>query len=299
MLQTTSEAKQGFWFIIVAAIIIANERRRRIPCKMTGWYAWRACSRTCGTGSKARDRTIATPWSAYRGTCSSITRETASCFVRHCKQNCVLSHWSSWTGCPVTCGPGARYSTRYVASPNRYGGTPCCTDTPIAGSTNNCAAASNVPVRLEHVCSVIPCQVQCHYEEWTPWTLCSLTCGVGMSERSRAKDHSAENGGRDCVGTFTESKQCHLLPCPVDCSMMDWQEWADCSKSCADPEGNGVRNRVRELIMPAQHGGMHCEHTEERESCNTFECIEEEGLAAKGLGAATNLAGAAQDAAGQ
>jgi len=276
MLQTTSEAKQKFWFIILAVILIANERRRRIPCRMTAWYAYYPCSVTCGMGKKSRNRGVATAWSAYRSKCSSITQETANCFSRYCQQDCVLSTWSSWSGCPVTCGPGMRYSNRHVAAVNRYGGTPCCTDIPIAHGTNGCAAASQVPVRLEHQCSVIPCQVQCNYENWVAWTPCSLTCGVGMSERSRSKSHSAENGGRDCQGTYTETKQCHLVPCPVDCVMMSWEPWTDCSASCATPDLTGTRTRVRELVMPQQHGGRECEHGEEKESCNQFECVAEE-----------------------
>lgn len=40
-------------------------------------------------------------------------------------QNCVLSAWTSWTGCDMPCGFGTSTRTRYVVTPAGPGGVAC------------------------------------------------------------------------------------------------------------------------------------------------------------------------------
>ena len=55
------------------------------------------------------------------------------------------------------------------------------------------------------------------YSEWTDFTGCSLTCGVGMSVRERTCTNPIPKGnGKDCstLGKSSETKDCKLADCP-------------------------------------------------------------------------------------
>ena len=49
------------------------------------------------------------------------------------------------------------------------------------------------------------------YSEWTVWSTCNVTCGVGNQERQRTcSNPSPENGGRNCtlLGDGEEKRSC-------------------------------------------------------------------------------------------
>ena len=53
---------------------------------------------------------------------------------------------------------------------------------------------------------------------WSPWTVCSKTCGIPGGEilsRSRLCNRPpAMNGGKPCVGNDTETAKSCYSPCP-------------------------------------------------------------------------------------
>jgi len=56
------------------------------------------------------------------------------------------------------------------------------------------------------------------------------------------------------------------------CEWDDWEEWADCSKSC----GPGVRHRKKEILEPASDSYRPCDisQAQESEDCNLKSCDE-------------------------
>lgn len=50
------------------------------------------------------------------------------------------------------------------------------------------------------------------YEEWTAWSECTVTCGGGVSTRTR-ECVGAEGDGQ-CSGESEESLDCNTEPCP-------------------------------------------------------------------------------------
>ena len=54
------------------------------------------------------------------------------------------------------------------------------------------------------------------YSEWSPFSECNVSCGVGLKIRKRScNTPEPKNGGRDCsaLGPVVESETCNLFPC--------------------------------------------------------------------------------------
>ncbi|ELU01531.1 hypothetical protein CAPTEDRAFT_34620, partial [Capitella teleta] len=64
-----------------------------------------------------------------------------------------------------------------------------------------------------------------------------------------------------------QSEESCLLPC--DCQVSAWSEWNSCSLSCHKGLYGGVQTRSRELLQPAQRGGLDCDSLRETRPCNT------------------------------
>ncbi|XDV50667.1 hypothetical protein PO909_019685 [Leuciscus waleckii] len=156
--------------------------------------------------------------------------------------------WSQWSSCSVTCGQGSQVRTRTCVSP--YG--------------SHCSG----PLRESRVCNnTAPCPVHGVWEEWSPWSLCSFTCGRGHRTRTRMCT-PPQHGGRACDGPETQSKLCNIALCPVDGQWQEWSAWSDCSVTCA----NGTQQRKRQCSAAA-HGGSECRgHWAESRECSNPEC---------------------------
>uniref|UniRef100_A0A3P8NFT2 Adhesion G protein-coupled receptor B3 n=1 Tax=Astatotilapia calliptera TaxID=8154 RepID=A0A3P8NFT2_ASTCA len=152
--------------------------------------------------------------------------------------------WSQWSSCSVTCGQGSQVRTRTCVSP--YG--------------THCSG----PLRESRVCNnTAPCPVHGVWEEWSPWSLCSFTCGRGHRTRTRMCS-PPQHGGRACDGPETQTKLCNIALCPVDGQWQEWSSWSDCSVTCA----NGTQQRTRQCSAAA-HGGSECRgHWAESRECH-------------------------------
>uniref|UniRef100_A0A8K9WW88 Adhesion G protein-coupled receptor B3 n=1 Tax=Oncorhynchus mykiss TaxID=8022 RepID=A0A8K9WW88_ONCMY len=105
------------------------------------------------------------------------------------------------------------------------------------------------------------------WEEWSPWSLCSFTCGRGHRTRNRMCA-PPQHGGRACDGPETQSKLCNIALCPVDGQWQEWSLWSDCSVTCA----NGTQQRTRQCSAAA-HGGSECRgHWAESRECYNPDC---------------------------
>lgn len=96
----------------------------------------------------------------------------------------------------------------------------------------------------------------CATSNWSPWSECSVTCGIGFTMRTR---YFKEKTGRkkcphittiekdkcmrpDCIGGGGEPQQ--QVQDPM-CPTTEWSDWSPCSASC----GKGVRIRTRLLLV--------------------------------------------------
>ena len=55
---------------------------------------------------------------------------------------------------------------------------------------------------------------------------CSLTCGGGKQNQHKSIDTAPEHGGRSCDPLQQQSVDCDTQPCPIDCEVSVWSEWA-------------------------------------------------------------------------
>ncbi|XP_046699011.1 adhesion G protein-coupled receptor B3 isoform X3 [Silurus meridionalis] len=141
---------------------------------------------------------------------------------------------------------------------------------PLNPRTEGCLTAQ---LRTPHACNLSAevkrpsKEVHGVWEEWSPWSLCSFTCGRGHRTRTRVCT-PPQHGGRNCDGPETQSKLCNIALCPVDGQWQEWSAWSDCSVTCA----NGTQQRKRQCSAAA-HGGSECRgHWAESRECHNPEC---------------------------
>ncbi|XP_051892126.1 adhesion G protein-coupled receptor B2 isoform X2 [Pristis pectinata] len=160
----------------------------------------------------------------------------------------AAEEWSQWSVCSLTCGMGWQVRTRScVASPY---GTLC-----------------SGPLRETRVCNnTATCPVHGLWEEWSPWSLCSVTCGRGSRTRSRMCV-APQHGGKACQGPELQTKLCNIALCPVEGQWMEWGPWNRCSVTCS----NGTQQRTRKCI--STHGWTACKgHQAEARDCFNQQC---------------------------
>eukprot|EP00930_Biecheleria_cincta_P087800 TRINITY_DN77039_c0_g1_i1.p1 TRINITY_DN77039_c0_g1~~TRINITY_DN77039_c0_g1_i1.p1 ORF type:complete len:1382 (-),score=243.87 TRINITY_DN77039_c0_g1_i1:209-4354(-) len=152
--------------------------------------------------------------------------------------DCVWEEWHDWSPCQFTCGGGEAMRTRKVKTMAEGNGAAC---------DNN--------LKETRACTNNDCPVDCSWDEWGDWTACSTSCGPGTKAKSRNFKQAAAFGGLTCPGSTTQSTECTLGECPVDCKYGSWENWGGCSVSC----GGGSRKRFRPVAVSPNTVGKQCE----------------------------------------
>nr|XP_032810711.1 adhesion G protein-coupled receptor B1 isoform X3 [Petromyzon marinus] len=255
-----------------------------------GWWAtwseWGACSRSCGGGLRVRRRECD---ARCPHACEGSAEETDGCGEQDCPNRrsqtkyALRSHglrsvdfrnretrpapyvgssysshsgselnteeWSKWSACSVTCGHSIQIRTRSCVTAS-YGSL--------------CAS----PLRETKPCNTtVSCPINGLWDEWSPWSLCSSTCGRGYRERVRSCTQP-QHGGRRCEGPERLTKNCNIALCPVDGHWSKWTSWSPCSVTCS----NGTQQRTRDCMEPS-FGGSDCRGSvSEERPCYNADC---------------------------
>ncbi|XP_029588303.1 brain-specific angiogenesis inhibitor 2 isoform X1 [Salmo trutta] len=164
----------------------------------------------------------------------------------------AAEEWSQWSVCSLTCGQGWQVRTRScVSSPY---GTLCSGALRETRMCNNTATCPGDPA-LSSVHGL--------WEEWSAWSLCSVTCGRG----SRTRTRNCVSGGEAklCGGPEKQTKLCNIAVCPVEGQWLDWAPWSRCSVTCS----TGSQQRQRRCSASV-HVWAECKgpHQETRECTN-------------------------------
>eukprot|EP00930_Biecheleria_cincta_P066153 TRINITY_DN5216_c0_g3_i1.p1 TRINITY_DN5216_c0_g3~~TRINITY_DN5216_c0_g3_i1.p1 ORF type:complete len:1485 (+),score=229.48 TRINITY_DN5216_c0_g3_i1:302-4456(+) len=228
-----------------------------VDCSWDEWSDWTTCSMSCGVGLKAKTRKFKQV-AAYGGLpCQGLTTQTSECTLGECPVDCKYGDWDAWSGCSVSCGGGFRKRYRPVAVTPNLVGKQC----------------ESVGKNVENAdCGQNNCPVDCELEDWTSWDLCDVSCGQGVTQRTRAiKGNGAAFGGQPC-GVLFQNKTCDNGECPADCKLSDWSDWHACDVTC----GPGVRKRARIIAEKGNILGAKCPTDEasrtQIESCSMNGC---------------------------
>lgn len=138
------------------------------------------------------------------------------------------------------------------------------------------------PENRIRTCNDIPCPPRWNYSEYTP---CSKSCGIGIKTREVTCIHEVTRGGDNtmivpnsmCPQPPPSDRQyCNVLDCPVE-----WElgEWSKCSKSCGG--GNKDRKVTCIQIMAQEHkverpGRCSQPKPLETKPCNSKPCAPED-----------------------
>ncbi|XP_063736441.1 adhesion G protein-coupled receptor B1 [Eleginops maclovinus] len=233
------------------------------------WGQWRRCSSECGGGIQTRARTCQSP-AEETNLCEGVVEEGRPCNAQSCSgkgrhlsrsqslrsvdsrkrddvdkprggqqspqtvDTASGDEWSAWSVCSATCGEGWQSRTRLCVS-SLY--------------STQCSG----PLREQRTCNnSAVCPVHGAWDEWSPWSLCSSTCGRGYRSRTRTCT-PPQFGGDACDGPEKQTKFCNIAVCPVDGVWNEWSSWSSCSTSCS----NGTTQRTRECNGPS-YGGSEC-----------------------------------------
>ncbi|VDH96262.1 Hypothetical predicted protein [Mytilus galloprovincialis] len=243
------------------------------------WISWTDCSGSCGGGRKERSRSCSNPSPQYGGrTCLGDKIVSSICNDQPCPVDGSWSEWNAWADCSLSCDGGITTRQRTCSNPEpTFGGKEC-----------------NGNVEESHKCGVEFCPVDGGWTEWTTWSGCSMSCGIGSQDRMRTcNDPEPKYGGQNCTGNNLDFKNCDSIPCPIDggrltwpkgpnqdiCNTNDcpvdgnwstWGGWQECSVTCGG--GDKTRNRTCTDPIP-QYSGEDCHGNDtEVAICNAILC---------------------------
>ncbi|KAL5268608.1 hypothetical protein ACHWQZ_G002453 [Mnemiopsis leidyi] len=208
----------------------------------TDFGGWSACSRICGFGTQTRRRTCTNPAPANGGAdCVGPDSEKRECKLRECPVDGGYSDFGDWSECSAECGGGTQTGSR------------TCTNPAPANGGADCEGDSTET----RECNTQGCPVDGGYSDYGDWSECSAKCGGGTKTKTRTCTNPAPaNGGADCVGDSTLTRECNKRACPIDGGYSDFGEWSECSGVCGVA---GTQRRFRTCTNPAPgRGGAGC-----------------------------------------
>jgi hypothetical protein len=198
-----------------------NTDRCPIDCIVTNYNEWSACDKSCGAGISKRERAISTD-PAHGGMACPALVEEQDCNIRKCPNNCLVTEWTEYSTCSVTCEKGTKTKTRSVTRNAAHGGVEC----PTLSITNSCEEGA--------------CPRHCKVSDWSDWSTCTKTCGSGDKQRTRSVITHAAHGGYTCP-ELKHTSDCSTKSCPIDCVVGTYGAFDTCDKTC----GNGLHTRRR------------------------------------------------------
>uniref|UniRef100_A0A8D2L3M7 SCO-spondin n=1 Tax=Varanus komodoensis TaxID=61221 RepID=A0A8D2L3M7_VARKO len=238
------------------------------PCAGAEWGPWSECSVPCGGGYRNRTRA---------GVAALRRTEFATCHLHPCTGEVpgVCPAGKVWQECATQPASCAELSLEPRADGACRPGCYCPPGAVllVSGASRTLLAPPTLlprrrlqrhrahgprpeaPNRPGWGLPSFP--VNGRWAEWTSWSACSASCGLGLQNRHHFCTEPPPSGlGAPCLGPAHEERPCHLQPCARSGGWGAWSPWTGCTVSC----GGGMRSRTRACDSPApQGGGDYCE----------------------------------------
>lgn len=184
---------------------------------------WGHCVGECGSGG-VQTRTVwcvhTEGWTTQHSHCQLIHKPESQ---QHCFKVCDwhqdLFSWelSDWGNCVLVPFFSTELQMRMAECVTAQHGIQRRRVQCVHASTRTtvtsriCELFSQKPP-VEQAC-LIPCPQDCVVSDYTSWSVCSKTCGIGLQHRTRHVLTTPMYGGANCPN-LTETRTCS---CPVDC----------------------------------------------------------------------------------
>lgn len=160
-----------------------------VHCIASEWASWSTCTKSCGSGTTGRTRSVVMR-AQYGGYICPSLQEEKRCNDHPCAKPCTTAGWGSWTSCSVTCGTGVRKRSREMLVAALHGGE--CT----LEQSESCTP------------SVANCPVDCVVQDWGSYGQCDNGCGLGRKTRTRPIITHPAYGGKSCPSPLEETLKC-------------------------------------------------------------------------------------------
>ncbi|XP_014674793.1 PREDICTED: spondin-1-like [Priapulus caudatus] len=143
-------------------------------CAVTHWSDWTPCSATCGQAMQVRARQYEDDVGAGMMGCevNLLERQTCNEGTSCDADACATTEWTAWSECSETCGKGMSFRGRMYV--NKELGMKMCEETLMEKEL----CMGEFPS-----CDIDP--MKCKITQWSYWSPCSVTCGEGVTLRTR------------------------------------------------------------------------------------------------------------------
>ncbi|KAL3318766.1 hypothetical protein Ciccas_002575 [Cichlidogyrus casuarinus] len=252
------------------------------PCVWSDWSEWTPCDQPCGgLGQMNRTRSKMT----NSGPCpdSDSSSQIDFCNEQPCPTEAppTSTEGSSSTVPTPTCEQGREYFACYnktcpATCSDLTGSSQCSeTDECISGCfcpmgmlvdrDGSCVAPNDCSCDLDSIqcescsekvcwngkakCNMLP-DCDCIWAEWTPWTVCSASCGPGSRSRIRTVLSRLRGKGKNCAGSFMQQDNCQISECP----------------KCKDSDGTEY-DRGSNMPSPDACINCYCDHNADIDPC--------------------------------